>query len=496
MAAPTIAPRVPMCDIGVNLTDPVFRGEYRGKQKHASDFDAVLERALAAGVEQIIVTAGSLEESRNALELVRAQRALPPAVRGRQPRLYCTVGVHPTRCDEFDTAQGGPAAHLARLRAVIEDANANASANGNAAGAGAIDAEPLVVAVGECGLDYDRTEFCAAETQLRHLGLMFDLAEQTGLPMFLHCRAAQADMLRHCREHHGRYRAAVVHSFDGEAAEAAAFAELGLHVGINGCSLKTARNLDVVRGIPIDLLMLETDAPWCDIRATHAGHDFVASRWPQVKADKLGAGGGQAGACVKGRNEPCTMRQVLEVVAAVRGEGLEELGRAVYGNSLRVFLPFVPAPAVRTSARVRGGATADQPSGPSADARGDDGERPADALDVVFQRLLALVPADGGFGEGFFAMTLGYSAGYAFKAVGKAAALGVGCVFFIVRGLAALGYVQVDARKLQADATRLLDADGDGKLTKKDLIIWYRAGRQLLPSTGGFGVGFAAAVLL
>ena len=325
------------CDIGANLTDPVFMGMYRGKQKHESDFDLVLERAMDAGVEQVIVTAGNLEESRAALKLVKAQRSLPQAQQARQARLYCTVGVHPTRCDEFEVKAGtggdgtgadavdAAEAHLLALKELCDVASADAAAFGG---------DPLVVAIGECGLDYDRTEFCARDVQLRNFQRQFALAEHTGLPMFLHCRAAQDDMLRLCRAHRQRFKTGVVHSFDGSAAEAAAFVELGLHIGLNGCSLKTAENLDVVKTIPVGNLMLETDAPWCDIRPTHAGFAHVRSMWPQCKPDKH-----RRGSCVKGRNEPCTMRQVLEVVAGVRGDDPLVLGNQVLENTLRVFLP-------------------------------------------------------------------------------------------------------------------------------------------------------------
>ena len=140
---------VTFCDIGANLTDPVFAGMYRGKQKHESDFDLVLERAMEAGVAQVIVTAGNLEESRAALELVKAQRSLPQAQQARQARLYCTVGVHPTRCDEFEAKAGADAAnaaeaHLIALKELCDAASADAAASGG---------DPMVVAVGECGLD-------------------------------------------------------------------------------------------------------------------------------------------------------------------------------------------------------------------------------------------------------------------------------------------------------------------------------------------------------
>lgn len=74
-------------------------------------------------------------------------------------------------------------------------------------------------------------------------------------------------------------------------------------LGVNGCSLKTAENLEVVKGIPIDRMMIETDSPYCEIKNTHAGIHFVKSSWPSKKKDK------HAEDCiVKGRNEPCLVR--------------------------------------------------------------------------------------------------------------------------------------------------------------------------------------------
>ena len=90
---------------------------------------------------------------------------------------------------------------------------------------------------------------------------------------------------------------------------------------------------------------------------------------------------------------------------------------------------------------------------------------------------------------------LGYCAGYTLKQVGKTAALGVGCVFFVVQGLARLGYVDVKAGNLRRDVTKMLDMDGDGKITKEDALQWYAKLKAMLPSTGGFGMGFAAGVM-
>ena len=91
---------------------------------------------------------------------------------------------------------------------------------------------------------------------------------------------------------------------------------LGLSIGINGCSLRTASNLLTVRCIPRHLLLLETDAPWCDIRPTHPGYKFIATQMATHKQEKF-----VLGECVKGRNEPMHITQVVEVLAGARQEG-------------------------------------------------------------------------------------------------------------------------------------------------------------------------------
>lgn len=94
-------------DIGANLLSSMYQGEYNGTTYHEPDLDAVLERAWASGVEKIIITAGTLAESRQALEMARTDS-----------RLFCTVGVHPTRCGEFEAFPEGPEAYMAALSAV------------------------------------------------------------------------------------------------------------------------------------------------------------------------------------------------------------------------------------------------------------------------------------------------------------------------------------------------------------------------------------------
>jgi len=110
---------------------------------------------------------------------------------------------------------------------------------------------------------------------------------------------------------------------------------LGFYIGLNGCSLRTAENLDTVKRLPLERLLLETDAPWCSIKATHAGHAFVHSTWDEVKKPEKW----EDGKCVKDRCEPCHLRQVLEVVAGCHGVAPEVLARQVYSNTRLVFFP-------------------------------------------------------------------------------------------------------------------------------------------------------------
>eukprot|EP00968_Pinguiococcus_pyrenoidosus_P026125 scaffold7052_cov254-Pinguiococcus_pyrenoidosus.AAC.130 len=173
--------------------------------------------------------------------------------------LYHTVGVHPTRSSEFFRADTTPEKHLAEVREIAEAAKASGKG----------------VALGEAGLDYARLRFAPKEHQLGAFELQLGLAEEMQLPMFLHDRDTGGDFLAMLREHRSRLAGGVVHSFTGSLEEAKALVDLDLSIGINGCSLKTEENLEVVRWLPLERIMLETDAPWCSIRPTHAGFDHV-----------------------------------------------------------------------------------------------------------------------------------------------------------------------------------------------------------------------------
>lgn len=292
-----------MIDIGANLTDPMFQGIYNGTKKHACDFDSLLLRSRQSGIDKMIITAGTLKDSREALTIASSS-----------DYLYTTVGVHPTRCKEFTEHSKGPDDYMSQL---ISIANSN----------------PKVVAIGEMGLDYDRLHFCPRETQLRYFEAQLKSMSHLKKPLFLHNRNSTNDFVDILTRLRDEYRGVggVVHSFDGSVGDMNKIVELGFHIGINGCSLKTESNLETAKQVPIDKLMIETDCPYCEMRPSHASYKHIKTHFKKTKQPE------DPSSLVKGRNEPSTMIQVLEVLAAIRHEDIHDLCEQIYDNTQKLF---------------------------------------------------------------------------------------------------------------------------------------------------------------
>lgn len=121
-----------------------------------------------------------------------------------------------------------------------------------------------LVAVGECGLDYDRM-FSTKENQIRCLEKHIVLAEKLNKPLFLHERSATDDFIKRFKNHLDICKKSVIHCFTGNKATLDRYLSMGFSIGITGwiCDDRRAKELrDAVHIIPLDRVLVETDAPY------------------------------------------------------------------------------------------------------------------------------------------------------------------------------------------------------------------------------------------
>jgi TatD DNase family protein len=167
-----------------------------------------------------------------------------------------------------------------------------------------------VVAVGECGLDYFRLPGVEALTnkQQEVLREQIALAREVKKPLIVHCRNAYDDMARILKEEKANEVGGTIHFFVGTWDDARKFLDLGFHLSFTGVVTFTSDYDEVVSKVPLDRIMVETDAP------------YVA---PVPFRGK--------------RNEPLYVREIARVMAAKRGIEYEELARATTGNATKLF---------------------------------------------------------------------------------------------------------------------------------------------------------------
>lgn len=257
-----------LLDIGLNLAHDSFD----------QDRATVIQRAAEAGVTRMVITGSSLASTHAAIALVQEY----------PEQMRCTAGVHPHHAVELDSTQLQAFQELAR--------------------------RPEVVAIGECGLDYFRN-FSPHEAQLRAFEQQLTLAAQVQKPVFLHQRDAHEDFVKIMRKHRAQLTGGVAHCFTAGLDEARAYLELDLYIGITGwiCDERRGHHLrEVVRHVPTDRLLIETDAPYLLPRDLHPK--------PQSR-----------------RNEPRYLPHVLAAIAAARGESAAALAEITTSNALRLF---------------------------------------------------------------------------------------------------------------------------------------------------------------
>lgn len=274
----------------------------------------------------MLVTSSALHEAKEVIELCRNCPGL----------LYATIGVHP--CQALEISQSNTKHGISSEEYYQELSQTAQKAK----------TEGIVKAFGEIGLDYDRLHFAPADVQRQVFKKQLDIATELDLPLFLHSRAAAQDFANILFPYldSGKIkRGGVVHSFTGTVEEMNQLIEKGLYIGINGCSLKTQENLDVVKELPLSHLMLETDGPWCEIRPSHASFKhhlaLLDSKpkkpsnllpYPVVKKEKF-----SEGSMITGRCEPCAIGLVAQVVASIKGIPLENVAEAAWKNSMDLF---------------------------------------------------------------------------------------------------------------------------------------------------------------
>lgn len=263
-----------LVDSHCHLDFPDFDGER----------DALVERAHEAGVDLMVTICTRIRKF-----------AQVRAVAENYDNIFCSVGTHPHNAGE---ERGIPVEEIVALTN-----------------------DPKVVAIGEAGLDYFYDK-APRDAQAEGLRIHIAAARQTGLPLVIHSRDADDDMVSILRDEMGKGAfPALLHCFSSGRALALAGIELGLYVSFSGIlTFKRSEELrDIARELPADRLLVETDAP------------YLA---PQQRRGK--------------RNEPAYTAMTAAVLAETRGVSLEEIAEQTTANFFRLFSK-VPRPvAVRS----------------------------------------------------------------------------------------------------------------------------------------------------
>lgn len=244
-------------------------------EAYTKDMDAVIHRAHDADVEAMMVVGLDIEGGQRAIDLA-----------GRYAGVYAAVGIHPHE------AQACSEQALATLGSFCQN--------------------PRVRAWGETGLDFNRMH-SPREDQEKWFKRQLDLAAELDLPVIFHERDSQGRFLDILKSRWNKNRQGVVHCFSGSNAELEAYLELGLYIGITGILTVRGRGRDLrgqVKGIPLDRLLVETDAPYLT---------------PTPQRNKFR------------RNEPAFVRTVLLKLADICGQSPETMADITWMNACNLF---------------------------------------------------------------------------------------------------------------------------------------------------------------
>ena len=237
-----------------------------------TDRDEVIKRAKEAGVGYLISVGANLAGSIKAVELAE-----------RYENVYASVGIHPHDVKNMDEAT------FQTLRDLAKSAK--------------------VVAIGEIGLDYFK-EFSPRELQISRFREFLSLAKELKKPVIIHDRDAHEDTLRILREEGASAIGGVVHCFSGDYDFAKEIMKLGFYISFTGVITfpKADDAREVVRNIPIERILVETDSPYL-APVPHRGK----------------------------RNEPAFVKEIARTIAEVKGLSLDDVARITTMNVKELF---------------------------------------------------------------------------------------------------------------------------------------------------------------
>ncbi len=239
------------------------------------DLDDVIDRAHTAGIKRMMVVGTDETSSKKAV-----------AIADRYDGIVASVGVHPHDAGACSEASLNDLKFLAQ--------------------------SPCVKAWGETGLDYNRM-FSPEKDQVHWFVRQLELGSELELPMIFHERDSRGRFLEILKTHWAPQRKGVIHCFSGSLSDLRAYLDLGLYIGITGIITIKSRGAQLrqmVREIPADRLLVETDAPYLTPTPERNKHR---------------------------RNEPAFVRTILLKLAAVREEDPAELAAAIWHNTCRLF---------------------------------------------------------------------------------------------------------------------------------------------------------------
>lgn len=279
-----------LVDVGANLTN----------KKYSRDLEAVVQRARDSGVQKIMATGTSVKSSKEALRLTR----IYPDV------IYSTAGIHPHDAKSYDDDEW---LDLKKIASSSE-----------------------CVAVGECGLDYNRN-FSEPDIQKTVFRKHIELAVELKKPLFVHERDAHEDLLQILDEFNGNLPPVIIHCFTGSEQQALTYISRGFYIGLTGHLCKDKSDTGVRKIltdglIPLEKLLVETDSPFMYPNTR-------ASKLPTHVKDSLTERSSTFlhRYCTFQRNEPCSLPVIVEMIAAFMGKKPEDVALATSFNALKLF---------------------------------------------------------------------------------------------------------------------------------------------------------------